>query len=417
MQILTPVQTREREVFMDVLRGFAILGIFIANLNGFSWYNDQLKATGPFLVPEWDHKMSFLHHMFIEGKFYSIFSLLFGWGIALQIKRGMAGSRNPMPTLRRRIFFMLLFGALHLLIWPGDIVFFYALLAFILLPLRRFSNKTLLITGIILVLSPILLYWLKMTWPVLNYPAEWMVKTGIRVDAAMMNIQSEEEFMKLMKEGSWFDQLKMNISGFFFRYNHLLFVSRVPKVLGMFLIGYVIGRSDFYRNLDQHRKLLYWVIGGGLAIGLPANYFLAHYMSDHMREYFQLKKAGLYQTIAYALGVAPLALAYVGLFMLAFRSVRGKKILSPLAPAGKMAFSNYVTQSLVGNFVFLGAGLGYLQQVGPVYYTIFGIAVFIVQVIASTIWLKYFHFGPVEWVWRSATYKKWQPMRKKTDEI
>lgn len=82
-----------------------------------------------------------------------------------------------------------------------------------------------------------------------------------------------------------------------------------------------------------------------------------------------------------------------------------------------MAFSNYVTQSLVGNFVFLGAGLGYLQQVGPVYYTIFGIAVFIVQVIASTIWLKYFHFGPVEWVWRSATYKKWQPMRKKTDEI
>lgn len=314
---------------MDVLRGFAILGIFIANLNGFSWYNDQLKATGPFLVPEWDHKMSFLHHMFIEGKFYSIFSLLFGWGIALQIKRGMAGSRNPMPTLRRRIFFMLLFGALHLLIWPGDIVFFYALLAFILLPLRRFSNKTLLITGIILVLSPILLYWLKMTWPALNYPAEWMVKTGIRVDAALMNIQSEEEFMKLMKEGSWFDQLKMNISGFFFRYNHLLFVSRVPKVLGMFLIGYVIGRSDFYRNLDQHRKLLYWVIGGGLAIGLPANYFLAHYMSDHMREYFQLKKAGLYQTIAYALGVAPLALAYVGLFMLAFRSVRGKKNTLP----------------------------------------------------------------------------------------
>ncbi len=417
MQSLQPVQNKEREIFMDVLRGFAILGIFIANLNGFSWYNDQMKATGPYLVPEWDHKMSFLHHMFIEGKFYSIFSLLFGWGIALQIRRGMAGGGNYMPTIRRRLYFMLLFGAVHLLIWPGDIVFFYALLSFILLPLRKFSNKTLLITGALLVLSPILLYWLKMTWPVLNYPAELMIKTGIRVDGALMNIQSEEEFMKLLKEGNWFDQLKMNISGFFFRYNHLFFVSRVPKVLGMMLIGYVIGRSDFYRNLHQHGKLIYWIIGGGLAIGLPANYFLAVYMRDHMREYFQLKTEGLYQTIFYALGVAPLALAYVGLFMLAFRSAAGKKILSPLAPAGKMAFSNYMMQSLIGNFVFLGAGLGYMWQVGPVYYTLFGIGVFIVQVIISTIWLRYFNYGPVEWLWRSATYRKWQPFRKRDNQV
>ena len=415
MQPLLPVQAREREIFMDVLRGFAILGIFIANLNGFSWYNEEIKATGPYLIPVWDHKMSFLHHLFIEGKFYSIFSLLFGWGIALQIKRGVAGGGNYMPTIRRRIYFMLLLGAIHLLIWPGDIVFFYALLAFFLLPLRKFSNKTLLITGIILVLSPILLYWAKMTWPVLNYPAELMVKTGIRVDGELMNIQSEEEFMKIMNEGNWFDQLKMNISGFFFRYNYLFFVSRVPKVLGMFLIGYVVGRSDFYRNLDLHRKWLYWIIGGGLALGLTANYFLAYYMSHHMGEYFQLKAKGLYQTIAYALGVVPLALAYVGILMLLFQRGWGKKLLLPFAPAGKMAFSNYVMQSLIGNFVFLGAGLGYMRQVGPVYYTLFGIIVFIIQVIISTAWLKYFNYGPVEWLWRSATYKKWQPFRKRQE--
>ncbi|MFZ1532656.1 MAG: DUF418 domain-containing protein [Chitinophagaceae bacterium] len=416
MQSLAPVQTKEREIFIDVLRGFAILGIFIANLNGFSWYSEQAKATGPYLLPAADHTMSFLHHMFIEGKFYSIFSLLFGWGIALQIKRGLAGGTNPMPTIRRRLLFMLLLGAVHLLIWPGDIVFFYALIGFILLPIRKFSNKTLLITGVILVLSPILLYWLKMTWPVLNYPSELMTKTGIKVDAALMNIQSEEQFMKIMKEGSWFDQLKMNISGFFFRYQYLFFVSRVPKVLGMFLIGYVIGRSDFYKNIMQHKKLLYWIIGGGLVIGLPANYFLAYYMSNHMGDYFQLKTKGLYQTIFYALGVAPLAMAYVGLFMLSFQTAVGKKVLSVLAPVGKMAFSNYLMHSLIGNFVFLGAGLGYMGQVGPVYYTIFGIGIFIIQIILSTIWLKYFNYGPVEWLWRSATYKKWQPMLKNHHE-
>ena len=413
MQTLAPVKANEREIFMDVLRGIAILGIFVANLgSGFSWYNESAHATGPYLVPGWDTKMSFLHHMLIEGKFYSIFSLLFGWGIALQFKRAENKGINALPTIRRRLLFMLLLGAIHLLIWPGDIVFFYALLAFILLPLRKFSNKTLLITGAMLLLSPILLYWAKMTWPVLNYPADWLLQTGIKVDTAIMNIQSEEEFMKIMNEGSWLDQLKMNISGFFFRYRHLFFVSRIPKVLGMFLIGYVIGRSDFYKNILQHKKLLYWVIGIGLVVGLPANYFLAKYMTHFNQEYFTLKIKGLYQTIFYALGVAPLALAYVAIFMLCFQSAAGKKIMSLVAPAGKMAFSNYSMQSLIGNFVFLGAGLGFMGQVGPVYYTLFGIAVFIFQVAFSTFWLKYFNYGPVEWLWRSATYKKWQPMRK-----
>ena len=413
MQNLAPVQTKDREVFMDILRGFAILGIFIANLgSGFSWYREEAQLTGPFLLPELDHKMGFLHHMFIEGKFYSIFSLLFGWGIALQFKRADAKGINAAPTVRRRLFFMLLLGAVHLLIWPGDIVFFYALLGFILLPLRKFSNRTLLVTGIILVLSPILLYWAKMTWPVLNYPAELLVKTGIKVDGALLNLKSEDDFINMMKHGSWFDQLKGNISGFFFRYNYLFFVSRVPKVLGMFLIGYVVGRSDFYKNILQHKKILYWVIGIGLLIGLPANFYLARYMTYFNGDYFNLKTKGLHQTIFYALGVAPLAMVYVALFMLSFQTGVGKKILSILAPVGKMAFSNYILQSLIGNFVFLGAGLGYMGQVGPVYYTLFGIGVFIIQIILSTIWLKYFNYGPLEWLWRSATYKKWQPMRK-----
>jgi uncharacterized protein len=414
MQTLAPVKANEREIFMDVLRGFAILGIFIANLgSGLSWYSEQANVSGPYIVPEWDHKMTMLHHWFIEGKFYSIFSLLFGWGIALQIKRGMAGGNNPLPTIRRRLVFMLLLGALHLLIWPGDIVFFYALLGFLLLPLRRFSNKTLLITGGILVLSPILLYWLKMTWPQLNYPADWLNNKGMQVTGALTKVTSDEDFMRLMRKGNWWDQLKINIGGFFFRYGYLLYVSRVPKVLGMFLIGYVVGRSDFYKNITQHKKLLYWIMGIGYAVGIPANYMLSQYMGHHMMEYFTLKKEGLYQTIVYALGVVPLAMAYVATLMLLFQKGMCNKILSRLAPVGKMAFSNYMLQSLAGNFVFLGAGLGLMGQIGPVYYTLLGIGFFILQVIISTIWLKYFNYGPVEWVWRSATYKKWQPMLKK----
>jgi uncharacterized protein len=420
MQALAPIQQKDREIFMDVLRGFAILGIFIANLHSFSWYDPGYPGKSPWLLPKADHTMSFLHHMFIEGKFYSIFSLLFGWGIALQFKRASAGNINALPTIRRRLLFMLLLGAVHLLIWTGDIVFFYALLAFILLPLRKFSNKTLLITGAILILSPILLYWLKMEWPVLNTPAEKLSEaarwTSRQLLPEFQHVRSREDFEAVMNNITWWDSLKNNIGGFFDRYSYLVFSSRIPKVLGMFLVGYALGRSDFYRNLEKNRKIVYTVIALGLLIGLPANYFLAKQMQDHGGDYFQLKQNGFYQTIFYALGVVPLALAYVGLFMLAFASSTGKKALSLLAPAGKMAFSNYIMQSLIGNFVFFSAGLGYMWKVGPVYYTLFGVAVFILQVIISTIWLKYFNYGPVEWLWRSATYKKWQPFRKRAGD-
>ncbi len=416
MNQLAPVQAAEREKFMDVLRGFAILGIFNANLgSGLSWYNESAHMTGPMLMEGWDHKMLFLHHMFIEGKFYSIFSLLFGWGIALQIKRGLAKDINPIPTIRRRLFFMLLLGAVHLLIWNGDIVFFYAMLGFLLIPLRKFSNKTLLVTGAVLILTPILFYWLKMEYPVLNYPAEKMNELGIKVTSNMLPIKSQEDYMALMQHGSWWDQFKVNVGGVFFRYGYLFFVSRIPKVVGMFLIGYVIGRTDFYKNIVQHKKLLYYLIGIGIVVGLPANYYLAYYMTWHDGDYYGLKTNGLYQTIFYAVGVVPLALLYVSVFMLSFQANTGKKILSVLAPVGKMAFSNYIMQSLIGNFVFLGAGLGYMGTVGPVYYTMFGILVFIGQIIISTIWLKYFNYGPLEWLWRSATYSKWQVM-KKTDQ-
>lgn len=414
MQPITPVSPNERETFMDVLRGFAILGIFIANLIGFSWYSPHTQITSPWLSPEWDGKVRFLQLMFIEGKFYSIFSLLFGWGIALQFKRAEDKGLNALPTVRRRLLFMLLLGAVHISLWAGDIVFFYALLSFLLLPLRKLSNKTMLITGIILVLSPILLYAAKSHWLWLNAPADFMYSTAAKTDAALLGttFQSEQDVASYLANASWWEALKANVSGFFYRFGYLFFVSRVPKVLGMFLIGYALGRSGFYKNIMQNRKTLYWIIGGGLLIGLPANYYLACYMTDHMMDYWMLKTNGLYQTIAYALGVAPLAMAYAALLMLLYQSISWKKILNVLAPVGKMAFSNYLFQTFVGTVVFLGAGFGMIMKVGPAYLTVFGVLVFIVQILISYCWLRYFNYGPIEWLWRSATYKKWQRMRK-----
>ncbi|MBK9271760.1 MAG: hypothetical protein IPM48_09170 [Saprospiraceae bacterium] len=207
----------DRIHFMDALRGFAILGIFIANLGtGFSGYNPESTETGPFLIPEWDRQMLFLHHIFLEGKFYSIFSLLFGWGIALQIYRGESNGLDPIPLIRRRLAFMLLLGAIHLMLWPGDIVFFYGLLAFLLLPLRRFSNKTLLIIAAFLILSPIVLYAAKAQWSWLNAPAGLFFSVGEKLSEQLTGINSNEAYQEWEKTAGWWDLFKANLAGFFF---------------------------------------------------------------------------------------------------------------------------------------------------------------------------------------------------------
>jgi uncharacterized protein len=412
MDIRTPVENNQREIFMDVLRGIAILGIFIANLNAFTWYNNAAPpAEGAMIVPGWDGKLLFLHHMFIEGKFYSIFSFLFGWGMALQIMRAESKGLDAASLIRRRLAVMLILGAVHLMLWPGDIVFLYALMGFIILPLRRFSNKTLIIASVLLFLSPIALYALKMKFPVLNTPSSFLFETGRRIEIKLFGDLDEDAFYAYFKNAGWYDIFKGNLAGFFYRYGDLFFQSRIPKVLSVMLLGMVVGRTGFFQQIGQYKKLVYSVIAIGLIVGLPANYILARYMSLHDGSYYSYKTNGLYRTVAYALGVVPLALAYVSLLMLSFQSVPCKKFLRVLAPVGKMAFTNYITQTLIGNFVFLGAGLGYMEKVGPVYYTLFALLVFTFQVIGSTIWLRYFHYGPIEWLWRSGTYGKWQPFR------
>ncbi len=412
--VIAPIQNKDREVFMDVLRGFAIFGILIANLTagGLGWGPNKVEVS-PFLLPELDKQLDFWYTIFIDGKFYSIFSLLFGWGIALQIQRGINKGGDSIPIIRRRLMFMLLLGFVHILIWTGDIVLFYAMLGFLLLPFRRFSDKTLLITGAVLILMPIVLYAAKLQWPVLNVPAEILNTIGTSVIQKITGQSNTADFGSLWASTNWWDILKANIGGIFQRFSYLFFVSRIPKVFGMFLIGFVLGRSNFYKNITQNRKVVYWIIGLGVLIGLPANYFLAYYTQYFGADYYALKRNGLYQTIAYALGVAPFALAYVGTFMLCFQTSFGKKWMSVIAPVGKMAFSNYMTHSLVCQFVFLAAGLNYGGLVGTAGLTLFGIGLFSCQILISTLWLRYFNYGPLEWLWRSLTYWKLQPMWRK----
>ena len=398
---------------MDSLRGFAILGIFIANLASFSFYEPG-PHTGRFFT-RFDDQMFFLHTMFIEGKFYSIFSFLFGWGIALQLARSKSTSISSVPFVKRRLLIMALLGLAHLiLLWIGDIVLFYALLGFVLLMVRNWKDRPLLIAALILLLSPILFYYLKIQFKWANAPANFMIEQAYKYDAKLNNIQSDVEFFRTIHTLDVWTNIKLNISGFFFRYNDLFFQSRISKVLGMFFLGYLMGRNERYKTILSNTKLLWTVAISCLAVAIPVSYIYARL--HEQTGYRQLTFHGLWQTIAYAFSVAPLAIAYICLLFLLAKAKIGEKILKQVRPVGKMAFSNYIMHSIIGVTVFTGIGFAFDRQVGPVYFTLFALIVFLAQIVLSKFWLSHFQFGPIEWLWRSATYGKRQKFRKMSYE-
>ncbi len=410
MQTILPVQISEREKIMDVLRGFAILGIFIANLHHLSLFNSK-QITGPFHY-SFDHIVEYFQGVLVEGKFYSIFSLLFGWGISLQIYRAKNKGIDAISTVRRRLGWMLALGLMHIFIlWPGDIVAFYAMLGFALLLFRKMSDKSLLIWGVIFFLLPILLYALKMNIIWMNAPAGIVFETGSMIEKKLLGTAKIGPISGLDATASWILIWKHNIAGFFYRYGYLFFVSRIWKVLGVFLIGFMLGRNDNFKKILQNKKILIYIILFGAIVALPANFLMAYYMGFE-DDYWDLKMNGFYYTVFYAIGVAPLALAYASGIVLWFQTKTGFKILSLLQPVGKMAFSNYILQSLVGITVFYGVGLAKGGQLGATAWTIFAVGIFTFQIFISYVWLSYFNYGPLEWIWRSLTYKKWQPMKK-----
>lgn len=411
---IQPIQRNERIQLLDILRGFAILGIFIMNLHSFTFYwalTDAQRAQVP--LASYDHLTEFFQWMFMEGKFYSIFSMLFGIGFAIYLSKADENSKI-LNVFKRRLAVLLVIGFIHLLLWTGDIVAFYALLGFCLIPFRKFSNKTLLIIAGLCILSPIGWYALKMSNPRYFNLAQWPFKWGDYF-GAKFGFKSDQDYYNAMSGHNFFRMVRINFINILYRYGDLIFQSRVFKVFGMFLIGLVIGRTKFYNKLLENKRLLWSILIFGLLIGLPANYILA--TLKETKGYYQLTIHGLYETIAYAFGVAPLALFYAAAIALLYVASPLKKGLALLAPVGKMALTNYIMHTLIGLFTFTGLGFA-LRPMGPAAWTIFALCVFVVQIFLSTAWLYYFNYGPLEWLWRSATYNKWQPFVKtKVKEI
>ena len=395
-----PTTAKERYVVIDALRGLALLGIALANFPEFALWTflsaDEQSAMSTAGV---DRIVRFLQYMLVDGKFYTIFSLLFGVGFALIL------SRHPVSLFVRRMAILTVIGACHLMfIWSGDILLLYAI-GGLLLPLcLRLNDKQLLMLAACLILIPVgldaLTEYAGFDFAGPFYNLWW-------TEASRQGI-TEENFATWLRDADSYPQMfAFLLQGACERIWEFVSGHRLPKVVGLFIIGYLIGKHQLYAKLDEYYSLLRRLCRYALSWGLPASALYAWSATEGHPWGLTI------HSLLYTVSVIPLAFGYIGLFCLLYKRCPTNKVFSWLAAPGRMALSNYLSQSLIGVLLFYGLGFGLGCSMGLIYIELTALVVFVVQIVVSGWWLQWFNFGPLEWIWRMLTYGSYFKICKK----
>jgi uncharacterized protein len=411
--VVRPVQPQERMRVIDVLRGFALFGILLVNMPLFNMpFQSVLFPLDTTAVAPHDIFAKWLIYFLAESKFYTMFSMLFGLGLTILMERVETRGGRFVTLYIRRLLALLLIGILHVvLFWPGDILIFYALIGFLLIPFRKAQPRTLLIWMFILLTIPVL-FNLGTTGLIslarmVPEGAEQMTIAFAEAEAGYM--ADYETAMEMYSQGSFIAISQQRI----YDYSSLGLTALLVmgfNILGMFLLGMYFGKRQIFQNVAAHeplfKKLLLW----GLLIGLPANGIYATIMltTPRVEPTWMLFVA----TTVQAIGAPLLMLAYVSGITLLYQSRTWQPRLAHLAPVGQIGLTNYLLQSLIATTLFYSYGLGLFGQVGALLGLGLTVLIYAGQVLFSGWWVKRFIYGPAEWVWRSLTYLKPQPFRK-----
>jgi uncharacterized protein len=386
---------------LDVLRGFSLLGIFLMNIE---YFNRPLQALGegiPAGTIGLDYVVARLTEIFVTGKFWVLFSMLFGMGfVVMQTQAALDG--RPFKTIYlRRTIALLIFGLMHIaFLWSGDILHSYALVAFVLIWMPIMSIRATAYIGTMLYLGPACLLLLS------SATLQLLSKSELKKIAmeSADNMAAANEAAKIYSGGDYWQAVSQRWQDFtqMLDYEIYVFIS----ALGIFMIGAAIMRSGRLLNLIANRGFFLksmWVCGV-VALGFIGSAQLVH-------GYDAMTSRGMLEQALMTIGNLPLSLFYLCTIAYAMSFSSASQLLGYLAPAGKMALTNYLMQSLIASSVFFGYGLGFWGQWGRVELALFVIMIFIVQLVFSNLWLRFFHLGPMEWLWRALTYGTLPTMR------
>lgn len=408
--LLRPIAVSERIETMDVLRGFALLGILLMNIEAFVGpLMESFTGLNPALTGA-DRIADAAIYILVQGKFYTLFSLLFGMGFAVMSQRAEARGQAFAGVYWRRGLVLLAIGAVHaVLIWSGDILMTYAILSFFLLAFRNLPAKW--------------LPWLAIAAYLV--PSGLMALLGLIGTAAQMDPGGASEWNQQMAKmagematmgeaqrqaygaGSYLQAVAQRARDTGFMLSNLPMMG--PMIFGMFLFGAWFVKSGAIaapQGFPRLYLLLRWV---ALPLGLLA--MLASFALHPTMDFGTMNLGTALAFVLSSIGSLLMAFGYLGWIVRGVQSPSLSPALHWLAPAGRMALTNYLMQSILCTLVFNAYGLGYFDQLPRAWQVPFVLAVFLSQVLISHWWLSRFRFGPAEWLWRSLTYLRRQPMR------
>ena len=399
-----PVALNQRHEIVDIVRGFALFGVLVANLSFTAlWFATPGPTLEAMSTATLDGYVDLLQVWLVDHKFIALFSLLFGLGLAMQVRRARERGHSMVVLYLRRMLVLWVIGMAHaILVWHGDILQYYAVAGVTLLFLGCLPRRVVLATGLLLgVLSGLL--------PFLG----WLLDQAAVVPDAVV-----EARYRAMTGGSWLDIVRMNLGVIRSDYSKVfddLAGSALVWYLGPLwkaMIGYSIGLSGLHERPQDlarvARRMMPWFLGIGLSISVVPVVAIIGWD-------VWLASGGSWARILQVpveFAAVALALGYACLLIVLWDRGVWHRAIGSLAAVGRTALTNYVMQSVLMVVLLYGIGFGLIGRVGNAACVAMSVAIFATQIAASAWWLRRFRFGPIEWLWRSLTYGRVQPMRR-----
>jgi uncharacterized protein len=395
---LVPVAPRERVATLDVLRGFALVGVLIGN--SYSLYSAR-SWEGPPDTRAFDHLVHFLVMLLVQSKAQTLLTFLFGFGFAAQLLRAEARHEPVMGLYLRRLVVLGAIGALHVMLWFGDVTWTYAVAGFGLLLFLRASNRTLLVWAFVLCLVPFAVGTLR---PV-AMAAEHLVGSPAASE------QARQAFLTALHGPHFLAVVPAHLR-FALAFQAPIFLWYYPWLIGRFLFGYVAGRQRWFDDdgaghLPLFRRLLVY----GLLAYVPDVALLIAFLTGAFHGQVPAVALQVMFSLFRELGLLGLTGAYIAAVVLLMRRPRWRRLLLLVAPAGRMPLTTYISQSVICTFIYYGWGLGLAGKLHSFACVGLALAIFAGQVCLCHVWLRRFRFGPLEWIWRALVYGQRPPMR------
>ncbi|WP_170006686.1 DUF418 domain-containing protein [Bacillus fonticola] len=373
---------------IDVTRGIALLGILLINVMSF---HAPFLYVDPYTYWEEEFWLYSLIDLFVQGSFYPLFSLLFGFGTVFLFEKCVREGRRFLSVYIRRLLFLAIVGLLHgLFIWSGDILFAYALTGVVSGLFIKLPAKPLLIIGGLWFLVPQLLMGGLMFLASLSSGGDM----GMPVD--VVGIQQSIEAYRY---GSWAEIQQMRFTDWQKSNGSAIIVFQIGMLVPFFLIGMGLAKTNLFRGHQTTGALTwFWIL---FTVGIAIK--LIPYVTS-----FSLGPFTVHEYI----GGPLVAFSIPFLVHSLVQNGRVTRVANALANMGKLSFTMYLLQSLIGTFVFYNIGFGLYSQVTLLQGTLFAIALYTVQVVAANLWMRNFQIGPFEFVWRAVTYGKRPEMKR-----